>query len=143
MYNFINKKDFYNCCALLHAWIREDVMSEGGLSYVISKARNLTSLFAYSNRIKNVTFRDLDEVAKKIINDDKNGGNVYSCLSLSFLIHVLLTCMGTKSIISIGVCQIDGKVFSHAWVETDKRCFDYRFDNRKYRLIKTISIIEE
>lgn len=130
---------------LLHTIIKSEIDSTSFKTFIKELENRIPTLLENNEcRINKLSFSKIDKIAKKIIDLDSKGVLVYSCLSLSVLIHVYLCCAKVKSKIVIGSCVVGNKVFSHAWVETkDGKLFDYRYDTFKYKPIKEIDILGE
>ena len=143
--SFLNQNKFEAHAALLHLLIKSVVDT-------VELNRFLNQISAYMNSldvgklfwVRNTrsAYSSIDKMAKNIIGADHNGKMVYSCLSISILIHIYLCALDIESEIIIGSCILDNKVYSHAWVKTyDNHLFDYRYDNYKYRVIKRINLL--
>lgn len=142
----INKNQyiFESHALLLHTIIKSEIDCNNLNSFLKQLSYKLPFLI-HSNNVflGKISYASIDKVIKKIIKLDSDGVLVYSCLSISIMVHIYLCIMGIMSNIIIGSCIIDDKVFSHAWVKTeDGKLFDYRFDTYKYREIKRINLVE-
>lgn len=142
----MNKTKLIECNSiLLHTVIKSEIESSSFKSFIQELSNRLPILLENKEcQMKKLSFSELDKIAKKIIALDSKGVLVYSCLSLSVLIHVYLCCANIRSKIVIGSCVVCDKVYSHAWVETSNGyLFDYRYDTFKYKPIKVIDILGE
>ncbi len=128
---------------LLHTVIKSEIESSNLKSFFHELSGRLPVIIANGEcQMHNISFSKLEKIANKIIDLDAKGVLVYSCLSLSILIHVYLCCANISSKIVIGSCVVGNKVFSHAWVETSNGyLFDYRYDTFKYKPIKVIDVL--
>ena len=143
MFNKKKQKVFESYALLLHTIIKSEMECNNINAFLKQLSNKLSSLVAGTDLFfDQVSYSSIDRVVKKIIKLDSEGVLVYSCLSISIMIHIYLSAMGIRSNIIIGSCIIEGKVFSHAWVKTcDGKIFDYRYDTYKYREIKRIDVM--
>lgn len=143
---FLNKNNFESHAALLHLLIKSAIDTVDLSRFLNQVSAYLTSLEIdkfYRVCNNRSIYSSIDEMARIIIGADNNGKVVYSCLSISILIHIYLCALKIESEIIIGSCILDNKVYSHAWVKTyDNHLFDYRYDNYKYRVIKKINLLK-
>lgn len=140
----MNKRKIFECDSiLLHTVIKSKIESSNLKSFFYELSYRLPTLVASREfQMHNISFSELDKIANKIIDLDTKGVLVYSCLSLSVLIHIYLCCANISSKIVIGSCVVGNKVFSHAWVKTSNgHLFDYRYDTFKYKPIKFIDVL--
>ena len=142
----MTKRQLFETNALiLHSVIKAEIDSSNLSPFIKQMSHRLpvliTSKLCYCH---NISYVSIDKLAKKIIRLDSEGVLVYSCLSLSILIHIYLCCANISSKVIIGSCMVENKVFSHAWVEAENgEIFDYRYDMYNYKIIKTIDIMGE
>lgn len=142
----ISKKDLKlieSMAIVIHSFIRIE-LSKSDFYTAIKAIATCLFPFIESNNIspKNFNYKILEDIAKKILIKDNQGELVSSCVSISILLHLLLCIYNIDSYIVIGICVNSGKTFSHAWVVSGEKEFNYRFDNFEYKEINRINLKE-
>lgn len=128
---------------IIHSFIRAELSKTDFYTAIKSIAMCLVPFIENTNiSYKDFDFNILAKIAKKILTEDKQGELVSSCVSISILIHLLLCIYNIDSYIIIGVCVNSGKTFSHAWVVSDNKEYNYKFDNYEYKEINRINLKE-
>lgn len=128
---------------IIHSFIKIELSRSDFYTAIKSIAVCISPFIEKSNILrKDLDYKTLEKIAKKILSEDSQGKLVSSCVSISILLHILLCIYNIDSYIVIGVCVNSGKTFSHAWVVSEKKEFNYRFDNFEYKEINRINLKE-
>lgn len=133
------KSNLLDECILVHALLRHNIMSFGYKETIDTVNKVIANV---PIRRKNIGIKKLRNVAQTLFNLSYQGEIVGSCLSISLTIHFLLTIYGYVSEIHIGVCVIDEKLFSHAWVEFESAIIGEAQDGLDYTTIMKVKIGE-
>ena len=138
-----NKIIFESNALILHCLIKDQI-NLGNIYATLRNVGEYMSRLLKKNKlyIGKYSYKKMDKIARRIIEYDNQGYIVYSCLSLSILIHIYLCVYNIQSDIIIGTCILGEKVYSHAWVQTiDNKVFDYRYDDYQYKELKRINLM--
>lgn len=133
------KSNLLDECITVHALLRHNIMTLG-YKETVDMLKKVVANFP--TRKKNINIAQLRKVTQTLFNLSYQGEIVGSCLSISLTIHFLLTIYGYLSEINIGVCVVDEKLFSHAWVEFKNIIIGEAQDKLNYTTIMKVKIGE-
>lgn len=131
-----------NLSVLIHTILRMNINQLGYVNAIKVLSKNFISVLNAVNTFPPLSTRQIKKIAATIITDDNKDMLVTSCISISLLVHILCLLSKINSEIVIGVTIINGKVFSHAWVETHDETFDFMSEGYNYKVIKKFSLLD-
>jgi hypothetical protein len=128
---------------ILHQFVRHKIYEIGYVKAIRFFANETYFLFNTKRKNSLIKVKEIRKILSKIVEDDYNGRLVASCISISTLAHILCQISGIDSKVVIGVCVINGKLYSHAWLEvSDGEVMDFMSENREYKIIKRFDFNE-
>ena len=127
---------------VMHTLLRTNINKFGYVDTIKDLSKDINSILLAINNFSVLSVKQIRKIAKVIIEKDLSNELVASCISISLLIHILCILYKIDSYIVIGVVLINGKLFSHAWVETVDAKIDFMAEGYNYKTIKKFTLLD-
>lgn len=110
----MNETLFISC----HQLVRSKLLNDGLEKTIQDLAIQFFPFYENAHRRKDrLRAKQIEKLSHRLYFFDQQGYLVSSCVSISLTCLILLYAEGIEADLVIGIKKLDGKLYSHAWVE--------------------------